>query len=122
MQQQVLRRAADIHGVVTGIGMPVFAPGIVIGEGAGVQRDFDVFGFAGSQLYALESFELLRRARDCGTGFGNVDLGYIGSGAGAGVGYVEGDGVIPRSWACSGLNLNMIVLERRIRKSVAEGE
>ena len=77
-----------------------FAP---VAEGAGVERERDVLGFAGSEAGFGKTFQLALGTVDFGRWVGNVELGDLGSGYCARVGDVEadrnrgaGDGVVIR--------------------------
>ena len=66
-----------------------FAP---VAEGAGVQVERYVFGFAGSETDFFKALEFALGADGLGGWIGDVELGDIRAGDVAGVGYVEADG------------------------------
>ena len=64
---------------------------VPVGEGAGVEVQSDMFGFAGGEANLLEAFELAFRALDFGACFRNIELGDLSAGDAAGVSDVKGD-------------------------------
>jgi hypothetical protein len=54
--------------------VPVLFRGVVVGEGAAIERDGDVFGLAGCERYLVEAFQLFCWAFDFGMAVRDVDL------------------------------------------------
>ena len=64
---------------------------VPVAEGAGIERERDVPGFAGSETDLDEALQLAFGAIGLRGGVGDVELGDLGSGHVAGVGDVEAD-------------------------------
>ena len=98
-ERRVHGRIADLDGVSAAIGLPVLGGDIVEGEGAGVEREGDMLRFASRKLDARETLQLIRGTRHFRSGFRNVELRNLGTGAGTRVGDVEGNGIERRTAA-----------------------
>ena len=91
MERGVFAGVADADDKFAGIDGPLMRRVVPVAEGAGVQVESYMPGFAGSQTNLLKAFRLALRANDFSLRIGDVELGHFSPGHAAGVGYVEAD-------------------------------
>ncbi len=92
VERGVFAGVADEDYEFAGIDGPLVGGFVPVAEGAGVEVEGDVAGFAGGEADFLESLEFALGADGFGGWIGDVELGDFCSGYRAGVGDVEADG------------------------------
>ena len=91
MEGRVFAGVADTDDKFAGIDGPLVGGRVPIAEGAGVEAEGDVLGFAGRQADFGKALQLTLGAGGLGGGIGDVELGHFSAGYAAGVGHVEAD-------------------------------
>src|SRR5580704_2193103 len=91
VERRVFAGVADAKNELAGIDDPFVGRLVPVTEGARVEIERDVLGFAGSETDFGEALQLALRAVDLSGGVGDVELCDLGSGHAAGVGDVEAD-------------------------------
>jgi len=127
-QEDLRGGAADENGEIAGVGAPFLGVHVVIIERARIENDADMLRFAGLEIDAGKSLELLWRTRDFCVGFADVNLGDIGAFARAGVFHVEGNLEARAGIGAGGqlhgdgTDLQLAVVEVRVGQAEAEGK
>ncbi len=91
VERRVFAGVADTKNEFAGIDDPFASGSVPIAEGARVERERDVPGFAGSETDFGKALQFALGAIDLRGGVGDVELRDFGSGHAAGVGDVEAD-------------------------------
>src|ERR1700691_4659487 len=87
----VLAGVAYVQHELAGVDGPLLVCFVPVAEGAGVEGQRDVFGFAGGEADFIEAFQFALGTGGLRGWVGDVELGYFCAFSAAGVGYVEGD-------------------------------